>query len=124
MDGIIQTFLHCPGLPDFPWYNMPKWEKIYQMATIYTKWIKNMPNGRKIFRMVTKFTITPLPRLSKMCQNWDFGFENIQSGNPGTVHKNSSMPVGSGVRKRRFLQFPGKKNISLEMKNAHCCSYL
>jgi hypothetical protein len=26
-----------PGLPDFSWYNIPKWLKIYQKATKYTK---------------------------------------------------------------------------------------
>jgi hypothetical protein len=27
------------GLPDFPWYKIPKWGKIiYHMTTKYTKW--------------------------------------------------------------------------------------
>jgi hypothetical protein len=26
------------GLPDFSWYNMQKWGKIYQMTIKYTKW--------------------------------------------------------------------------------------
>jgi hypothetical protein len=26
------------GLPDFTWYNTPKWEKYTKMATKYTKW--------------------------------------------------------------------------------------
>jgi hypothetical protein len=25
-------------LPDFSWYNIPKWGKIYQMTSKYTKW--------------------------------------------------------------------------------------
>jgi hypothetical protein len=28
------------GLPDFSWYNIPKWGKICQMITKYTKWPK------------------------------------------------------------------------------------
>jgi hypothetical protein len=52
------------GLPDFSWYNKPKWEriqipndpKIDQIATKY-------PNGHKTF---------PLSRLTKIYQNWNF----------------------------------------------------
>jgi hypothetical protein len=27
-----------PGLPDFPWYVIPKPDKVYQINTTYTKW--------------------------------------------------------------------------------------
>jgi hypothetical protein len=38
------------GLPDFPWYNVPKREK-------YSKNIPyNMPNGHKISQIATKYT--------------------------------------------------------------------
>jgi hypothetical protein len=44
------------GLPDFSWYNIPKWEKIYQMTTKYTQWPQNILNCRKIDQMAIKYT--------------------------------------------------------------------
>jgi hypothetical protein len=41
--------LFLPGLPDFPWYKIPKWGK-------YTKLPQNIPNGRKSFPMAIKQT--------------------------------------------------------------------
>jgi hypothetical protein len=38
------------GLPDISRYNIPKWEKIYQMATHYTKWPYNRANGHIIYQ--------------------------------------------------------------------------
>jgi hypothetical protein len=34
----------------FSWYSIPKREKIYQMATKYTKWVKNLARvyGRRL----------------------------------------------------------------------------
>jgi hypothetical protein len=52
------------GLPDFSWSKIPKWRKIYQITTKYTKWSYNISNGRKIY------------------PNRDFWFENKPSGNP------------------------------------------
>jgi hypothetical protein len=38
-----------PGLPEFSWYNTPKWEKYTKYVTIkYTKWPQNVPNSLKI----------------------------------------------------------------------------
>jgi hypothetical protein len=31
------TYVCRSGLPDFSWYKIPKWGKIYQIATNYTK---------------------------------------------------------------------------------------
>jgi protoporphyrinogen oxidase len=42
------------GLPDFSWYNIPKWEKIYQITIKYTKWTQYTPNGSKIDQMAVK----------------------------------------------------------------------
>jgi hypothetical protein len=45
-----------PGLPDFSWCNIPKWENIpnyhktYEMSIKYTKWAWNIPNGHKIYK--------------------------------------------------------------------------
>jgi hypothetical protein len=46
--------------------------------------IKYVPNGRKVEQMAILYTnIFPLSRPTKIYPNWDFGFENIPSGNPG-----------------------------------------
>jgi hypothetical protein len=55
-----------------------------------------IPNVRKIFQMTIKYvhilTFSNL-RPSKINQNWNFGFENKPSGNPGrnAFVKNSPM---------------------------------
>jgi hypothetical protein len=41
----------------------------YQMAIIYSKWVKNIPTNS-------------ITRPSKIYPNWDFWYENIPSGNP------------------------------------------
>jgi hypothetical protein len=62
--------------PEFYCYNTPKRETIYlngekyQMAVKKTKRPKNMPTSS-------------FARPSQIYPNWDFWFENIQSGNPG-----------------------------------------
>jgi hypothetical protein len=45
----------APGWTDFSWYNIPKWGKIYQSTTKYTKSTENIPNARKIDQMSTKY---------------------------------------------------------------------
>jgi hypothetical protein len=62
-------------LPDFSWYNLPKWEKIYQMTTKFTKCPINIQKSS-------------IRRTSKIYPNLAFWFENIPSGNPG---ENSGM---------------------------------
>jgi hypothetical protein len=70
------------GLPDFSWHNTPKrWIMIQIFATL--------PSDHKIYEMAVKYTdckiyITTFSilRPSKNYPNWDFGFENIPSGNP------------------------------------------
>jgi hypothetical protein len=63
-------------LPDFCWYNLPKWVKIIrnvneicQTAVKYTA-IELLNDNSKIFI------------LSKIYQKWRFWYENIPSGNP------------------------------------------
>jgi hypothetical protein len=72
-------------LPDFSWQNIPKRGKIYQITTIF-------PSGHKIFQMPVKYSKWPkyIPSFSilrpqKIYPNWDFGFENKPSGNPGHI---------------------------------------
>jgi hypothetical protein len=45
-----------PGLPDFPWCNIPNWGKIYQISIKYNKWPQNITHGRKIDQMAIKYT--------------------------------------------------------------------
>jgi hypothetical protein len=66
------------GLPDFPWYNTPKREKI-------TKWLQNIPNGHKIYQMATKYTKWPqnIPKREKYTkwpQNIPNGTQNMPKG--------------------------------------------
>jgi hypothetical protein len=43
---------------------------MYQTVRKFTKWLQNIPTSS-------------VERPSKIYPNWDFGFENIPSGNPG-----------------------------------------
>jgi hypothetical protein len=48
--GMTVIALHvCTGLPDFSWYNIPKWQK-------YSQCPQNIPNAHKIYQMATKYT--------------------------------------------------------------------
>jgi hypothetical protein len=38
-------------LPDFPWYNIPNWGKIYQITIKYSKRPQNITYGLKIDQM-------------------------------------------------------------------------
>jgi hypothetical protein len=58
---------------------IPKWEKMYQTNTKCTKWSFNIQNVCKVFQMAIKSNLKP----SKIYPNWDFGFENNPSGDPG-----------------------------------------
>jgi hypothetical protein len=53
----------APELQDFSGCNIPKWLKVHQMTTKYTKWsyVKYLciPIGRKIDQMTTKYTKWP-----------------------------------------------------------------
>jgi hypothetical protein len=58
------------GMPDFPWYKIPKRgknipidHKIYQIAVKYTNWPQSRPNGQKIYQHLPlqdppKFTLS------------------------------------------------------------------
>jgi hypothetical protein len=50
--------------------------KIYQMTPKYTKLPQNIP----IYILVKNI---PFPRLSKIFSNWDFGYANKPTDNPG-----------------------------------------
>jgi hypothetical protein len=74
-------------LPDFSWYNKPKRKKYTKMGEVC------IPNGHKMYQMAggaTKWAYnTPtssIAKPSKIYSNWDFGFENIPSGNPAACH--------------------------------------
>jgi hypothetical protein len=73
------------GLPDFSWHNIPKRGKIYQT----TKKLPNfhyvkMQNCPKKFKWPYNMQTFSIPRPPKIYPNWDFWFEKIPSGNPGT----------------------------------------
>jgi hypothetical protein len=81
------------GLPDFSWHNIPKWGKIYQIAT-------KLPKGHKIYQMAVVYSKSPLntptfsiQRPSNIYPNWDFWFENIPSGNPDRRYATHGVPV-------------------------------
>jgi hypothetical protein len=65
------------GLPDFQWFNKPKFTKwpknIPKRRKIYKKWPQNGPNGHKIYQHL------PLQDSPKFTQNWDFWYENIHT---------------------------------------------
>jgi hypothetical protein len=57
--------------------------KIYQMTTNIPNGHKlPIPIGRKISKRLQNIPTSSVARPSKIYQNWDFGFENIPSGNP------------------------------------------
>jgi hypothetical protein len=68
------------GLPDFPWYNIPKRGKYTKLSqNTYTKVPKNIPNRRKMDQMaISIFHCKTLQNLPK----FDIWFKNIPSGNP------------------------------------------
>jgi hypothetical protein len=78
---------HCQsrsGLPDLSWHNIPKWGKMYQIATklpdfhkIFQMDVIYISNGHRIYRL---FSFQGPPKFTKICIFW---FEYIPSGNPG-----------------------------------------
>jgi hypothetical protein len=56
MFQFLKSLRSTAGLPDFSWFNIPKWEKIYQMTIQYTRWPQNIPDCRKIDQVSIKFT--------------------------------------------------------------------
>jgi hypothetical protein len=80
-------------LPDFSWYNIPKWGKICQMITKYTKWPKKWPNGHKLDQRL------PLQDPPKFIQFRIFGLKIYRlatlercKNNLKPVRKNFTMP--------------------------------
>jgi hypothetical protein len=61
------------------------------MAEKYTNWASNIPNGNEIDQMGIKFANIFLCKTSEIYPNWEFGFENISSGNPGRINRHMSM---------------------------------
>jgi hypothetical protein len=71
------------------------------MTTKCTKLPQNLPIGRKIYQMAIKYT--NIKRPCKIYPKWDFWFENIQSGNPGTGWPDESAKISPKVRPNRYL---------------------
>jgi hypothetical protein len=69
------------------------------------EWPQNVPNvlGCKTDKMSIKYTKSSIERPSKIFPKWDFGFENIPSGNPG--HETGFFSVHS-FRNITVCQFP------------------
>jgi hypothetical protein len=44
------TAMYKAGLPHFPWYNIPKREKIHQTTITNSKLLQNIPNGSEIYQ--------------------------------------------------------------------------
>jgi hypothetical protein len=54
------------------------------MGEKYTKWLQNTTNGHKLYQnLQLQDPPSSIARPSKIYPNWNFGFENISSGNPG-----------------------------------------
>jgi hypothetical protein len=57
--------------------------------------MQNIPNGRKIDQMPIKYTIYNIFHFKSLqnLSNYDFGFENMPSGNPGLVKRSEASPM-------------------------------
>jgi hypothetical protein len=69
-----------PGLPDFSWYNIKKWENIPNNNKV------GIPNSHKIYQnggKIDQHLLLQDP--TKFTQNGIFLFENMPSGNPDWV---------------------------------------
>jgi hypothetical protein len=63
----------------------------HQLGKNITKYQQNIPNSRRIYinsrhlntKKASNISIFFIPKPFKIKQNWDFGYENIPSGNPG-----------------------------------------
>jgi hypothetical protein len=53
---MIENKNNTSVLPDFSWYNIPKWGKIYPMTPKYSQWPQNIPIGRIINQLSIKYT--------------------------------------------------------------------
>jgi hypothetical protein len=64
-----------PGLPDFSWHNIPKWENVRQMATKYTKIAVKIPKGLKLH--IPTYPIYPQIQIypQKCTKIWIFGIQ-------------------------------------------------
>jgi cobalamin biosynthesis Mg chelatase CobN len=89
--GIPRTFGFQLNILDrvvrFSSQNIPKWDKIYQTTTKYTKWLNNTSNINLKVVNVLKVLI---PRPYKMCQNLDCWYANCATP-PG--HEENSFPI-------------------------------
>jgi hypothetical protein len=84
----IGSLSSISGLPDFSWYNKPKWEKYTKMATKITFGHSIHQNGTKIPNDHEIHQSFPSKALQK-CPNWHFLYENIPSGNPAPYWNNN-----------------------------------
>jgi hypothetical protein len=60
---------YTAGLPDFYWQNIPKRDKIYQMAMKYTKRSKNRPKRPQNTQMAVKYMYQMAIKYSKFSLN-------------------------------------------------------
>jgi hypothetical protein len=81
--------------------NIPNREKIFQITIKYTKLPQNIPSGRK----------KSIKRPSIIHPNWDFGSENIPSGNPG--YGSQALPGGG----RQLLVVDGDRDAAKVVMN-------
>jgi hypothetical protein len=74
-----------PGLPDFPWYNIPKWDnynkrlqkhtRLAEHIHSYNRSLQSIPNGHEIY---LNFPFQGLPKYSEIGLFW---YEKMSSGN-------------------------------------------
>jgi hypothetical protein len=100
------------GLPDFSWHNIPKWGKIYQIAT-------KLPNGHKMYQMAVIYSkcqkIIPTfftPRPSKIDPNCDFWSDLVENSNCNTSSLLTKIVTfsKSNVRKCRIAKLQIKRD--------------
>jgi hypothetical protein len=70
-------------LPDFSWYNVPKWGK-------YTELPQNVPNCRKMYQIAVKYTKLPqnVPKGSQMAISYTYRHFSFHAAPPKYVYPN------------------------------------
>jgi hypothetical protein len=102
--------LSASGLPDFYWYNIPKWGILYQITIIYTKWPQNIPNGHYVYTPTSS-----IPRPSIIYPNWDFFVLKI-------CHLAALVCILNSSYNRKISKFRGSKYSTVELQKSFCNS--
>jgi hypothetical protein len=91
---------YAPGLPDFSWYNLPKWGKSFQMTVKYTKWPQTIPNGSKIDQVAIRCaniffwkTLRNFPELGFLVWNKSSGNSATLAARTGKSEGKPTFPV-------------------------------